>query len=224
MKRIVLILLLLSPFLCFAQDFRVIDWKTNVLNVYSIAIDTFVFDAEPVDYNDIGAMNREIGNYFIDFAARCFEIIDSSATTITVVDLEHKNLAPQSNQIGRVYESIVNRDTTFHSIGGVDVSVLDDLSRWKDVARNNELFGRAIKRINGLVLPYLVGKATLTKGIYDIAFSEPMAGAYDAFVSGTNTDGAAVNVIVLNDYDLTHFTIKVTSDCTVRWHTKIITQ
>jgi len=145
MKKLILILAVVLPFWANAQDYRVIDWKTDVLNVQTIAIDTFIFDAEPTDYNDAGAITREIGNYFIDFVARCFKIIDSDATTITVVDLEHINLAPQSNKIGRVYQSVVDADSLFESIGGVDISVLDDLSKWKDVARNNEIFGRKIK-------------------------------------------------------------------------------
>lgn len=145
MKKLILILAVVLPFWANAQDYRVIDWKTDVLNIQTVGIDTFKFDAEPKDYNDAGAITREIGNYFIDFVARCFKIIDSNATTITVVDLEHINLAPQSNKIGRVYQSIVDADSLFESIGGVDISVLDDLSKWKDVARNNEIFGRKIK-------------------------------------------------------------------------------
>ena len=149
MKKLTIILAFLAPMWAYAQDFRVIDWKTDVLNVQLIETDTFKFDAEPVDYNDPGAITREIGNYFIDFSARCFKIIGSDATTITVVDLEHINLAPQSNQIGRVYQSIVDADSMFHSIGGVDISAIDELSRWKDVARNNEHFGRKIKDLDG---------------------------------------------------------------------------
>lgn len=148
MKKLIIILALLLPFFVNAQDYRVIDWKTDVLNVQTINIDTFKFETDIKDYNDPGAITREIGNYFIDFVARCFKIIDSDETTITVVDLEHINLAPQSNKIGRVYQSIVDADSIFNSIGGVDISVLDDLSKWKDVARNNELFGRKIKELD----------------------------------------------------------------------------
>jgi len=144
MRKLTTILLLFISFISFSQDFRTIDWKTNVQNVQLLSVDTFKFEADPIDFNDKGAISRDIGNYFIDFVARTFSIIDSDATTITVVDLASENTAPQSGQIGRVYQSIVDGDSLFQSIGGVDVSVIDELSRWKDVARNNELFGRAI--------------------------------------------------------------------------------
>jgi len=144
MRKLTTILLLFISFISFSQDFRTIDWKTNVANVQLLSVDTFKFDAGPIDFNDKGAISRDIGNYFIDFVARTFSIIASDATTITVVDLANENTAPQSGRIGRVYQSVVDGDSLFQSIGGVDVSVIDDLSRWKDVARNNELFGRAI--------------------------------------------------------------------------------
>jgi len=147
MKKLILILVIVFPFLANGQDYRVVDWKTDVLNVQTVGIDTFKFDAEPKDYNDAGAITREIGNYFIDYVARCFKIIDSDATTITVVDLEHINSAPQSNQIGRVYQSVVDADSLFESIGGVDISVLDQMSIYRDVARNNEIICRLLKEL-----------------------------------------------------------------------------
>ena len=181
MKKLILILALLLPFIVKGQDYRVIDWKTDVLNVQAINTDTFKFETEIKDYNDPGAITREIGNYFIDFVARCFKIIDSDANTITVVDLEHINLAPQSNKIGRVYQSIVDADSIFKSIGGVDISVLDDLSRWKDVARNNELFGRKIKDL-----------ADSTAAIRALANTKATISGTDNFImkkTGANTLG-----------------------------------
>ena len=118
MKKLIIILAFFAPMWAFAQDYRVIDWKTDVINVQIVGIDTFKFDAEPKDYNDAGAITREIGNYFIDYVARCFKIIDSDANTITVVDLEHINSAPQSNQIGRVYQSVVDADSLFQNLLG----------------------------------------------------------------------------------------------------------
>jgi len=147
MKKLILILVIVFPFLANGQDYRVVDWKTDVLNVQTVGIDTFKFDAEPKDYNDAGAITREIGNYFIDYVARCFKIINSDANTITVVDLEHINSAPQSNQIGRVYQSVVDADSLFESIGGVDISVLDQMSIYRDVARNNEIICRLLKEL-----------------------------------------------------------------------------
>lgn len=147
MKKLILIISLVLPFLANGQDYRVVDWKTDVLNVQTVGIDTFKFDAEPKDYNDAGAITREIGNYFIDYVARCFKIINSDANTITVVDLEHINSAPQSNQIGRVYQSVVDADSLFQSIGGVDISVLDQMSIYRDVARNNEIICRLLKEL-----------------------------------------------------------------------------
>jgi len=152
MRKLIVILFLFACIFVSGQDFRVIDWKTNVINVQLLSADTFKFDASPIDFNDKGAIDRVIGNYFIDFVARTFEIIGSDATTITVVDLAGENTAPQSGRIGRVYQSVVNGDSLFQSIEGVDVSVIDALSRWKDVARNNELFGRAIDSLNRVKL------------------------------------------------------------------------
>ena len=190
MKKLIFILTFLAPMWVFAQDFRIIDWKTNVLNVQLIETDTFKFEAEPVDYNDPGAITREIGNYFIDFSARCFKIIGSDATTITVVDLEHVNLAPQSNQIGRVYQSIVDADSMFHSIGGVDISAIDELSRWKDVARNNEHFGRKIKDLDGR------DTASINKSIRHITNDLDTVSTNE--LQTISTDGNAGNITLSN--------------------------
>lgn len=139
------LLLLIFTLFVRAQDYRIIDWPTNVENVISLNVDTFKFDAKPIDYNAPGALTREIGNYFIDYVARCFKIIDSDATTITVVDIEHINLAPQSNRIGLVERSIYEGDSLFFSISSTNISLLDNLSQWRVAARNNELFGQAIQ-------------------------------------------------------------------------------
>ena len=152
MKNIFTILLLFITLFSFSQDYRNVDWKMIPTNIQLLGIDTFKFDADPIDYNDVGVGQKDSGYYFIDFIARAFLVIGYDATTITVVDLAHENTAPNEGQVGRVYQSIVDGDTLFHSIGGVDVSVIDELSRWKDVARNNELFGRAINGADSIIV------------------------------------------------------------------------
>jgi hypothetical protein len=99
---------------------------------------TYKFDATPFDYNEPGAINREIGNHFVDFVGHRYKIISSTTTTITVLDESYKGVAPQSSQIGRVYQSVGNGDAEY--IGGVDVTPLDISARWKIVAADNELF------------------------------------------------------------------------------------
>lgn len=69
-----------------------------------------------------------------------------------------------------------------------------------------------------------VGKLSLTKGTHEITFDKPFLAAYAATASGTSTLGATVNIIIVDDSALDKFTIKVTSDCVVRWNAKIITQ
>lgn len=69
-----------------------------------------------------------------------------------------------------------------------------------------------------------VGKLSLAKGTHEIAFDKPFLSAYSASASGTSTLGATVNIIIVDDSALDKFTIKVTSDCVVRWNAKIITQ
>ena len=139
MKKTLFILLILCSLFSNAQ-LRQIDWKTNVSNLLQLTDSTYVFDAEPYDYNDIGAINREIGNYFIDFVANRYMIISSTSTTITVLDEYRKNVGPQTDQVGRVYQSVGNGIAEY--IGGVDITSVDYLSRWKAVAADNELMYR----------------------------------------------------------------------------------
>jgi hypothetical protein len=69
-----------------------------------------------------------------------------------------------------------------------------------------------------------VGKLSLAKGTHEITFDKPFLAAYAASASGTSTLGATVNILIVDDSALDKFTIKVTSDCVVRWNAKIITQ
>jgi hypothetical protein len=144
MNKIIFILLLFASFLTQGQDYRVVDWETNVSNVQLLGQDTFSLDVFPLDFNDPSAITLSVGNYFLDYVNRAFKIIASSTGSITVVDLEGKNTAPQLNQTGRIYASVNGQDTLFHSIGGVDLSTTDPASRWRTVARWNEEFARAI--------------------------------------------------------------------------------
>lgn len=69
-----------------------------------------------------------------------------------------------------------------------------------------------------------VGKLSLAKGTHEIIFDKPFLAPYAAFASGTSALGATVNIIMIDDSALDKFTIKVTSDCVVRWNAELITQ
>ena len=69
-----------------------------------------------------------------------------------------------------------------------------------------------------------VGKISLAEGTHEITFDAPFLAPYAAFVSGTSTLGATVNIIIVDDSILDKFTVKVTADCLVRWNAKLITQ
>ena len=147
MKRLLFILFLLPVWL-FAQPdgdgtLREIDWKTYVENVQYLTDSTYQFDASPIDFNDKGSWTREIGNYFVDFVGNRYLITGSDATTITVLDEYRKWVAPQSGQIGRVYQSVLGG--YFKYVGGVDITSVDELSRWKIQAADNELMARKIQ-------------------------------------------------------------------------------
>lgn len=147
MKKLFFIFLLL-PICLFSQDtqdgtLREIDWKTYVENVIYLTDSTYQFDASPIDFNDKGSWNREIGNYFVDFVGHRYLITGSDATTITILDEYRKNVAPQSGQVGRVYQSVLGG--YFKYVGGVDITSVDDLSRWKIQAADNEILAQKIQ-------------------------------------------------------------------------------
>ena len=147
MKKIIVIFFLLISFAASSQ-YRICDWKTYVYNVVTVGTDTFRFDAMPYDYNDPGAINRYIGNYFVDFVGNRYKIIDSTSTTITVKDEFATGIAPQSDQIGRVYKSVGSGAADY--IGGVDITPLDELSKFKIVAADNDLFWQKIVDNSGI--------------------------------------------------------------------------
>ena len=153
MKSIIFFILLFVSFCGFSQTddgtLRIIDWKTIVKNVVLVNDSTYIFDADPIDLNDKGAMEREIGNYFVDFVGNRYKIIDSTLTTITVLDEYRKNVAPQSDQLGRVYQSVGEGEMEY--VGGVDLTVLDELSKWKVQAADNQYWWELINSRN----PYM---------------------------------------------------------------------
>jgi hypothetical protein len=66
------------------------------------------------------------------------------------------------------------------------------------------------------------GKVVLNKGIHDITFTTAFTEPY-IFLATGSTGLAGVNIIVVDDSDLTHATIKVVVDgCTVRWEAYVI--
>lgn len=76
----------------------------------------------------------------------------------------------------------------------------------------------------GIDLMYKVGnKVNLTKGTHTINFTTPFLENYVVFATGS-TALAAVGVIIVDDSNLSHFTIKLAADCTVRWIAYTITE
>jgi len=68
------------------QYLPTIAWKTNVDSVIFTSPDIYTINAKPIDDNDPGAANREIGNYLKDNAGHVYTITGSTSTTITVQD------------------------------------------------------------------------------------------------------------------------------------------
>jgi hypothetical protein len=150
-KVILLFLLFVSSFV--SAQYRQVDWKTNVDSVVVVDTDTFWVKVDPIDFNDPGAINRTIGNYFIDFVGNRYSIEDSTSTAIKVAsELPGSGVGPQSGQIGRVYRSVGSGDAPF--IGGVDMGPLDESARWKKIAADNELFWRSMVTIPLDSLPF----------------------------------------------------------------------
>jgi hypothetical protein len=196
MKKLLTILFFFIISFAQSQDYRQIDWKFIVSDVVLINTDTFQINAIPIDFNDKGAIDRVVGNYVIDFVARCFKVIDSTSTTLTVVDLAHENIAPQTNQIARCYRSVLNGASLFSSIGGVDISVIDELSRWKDVARNNELFARAIDSLALTVTD--IKTANYTAGINEFIRCNVVGGGFTVTLPDAPTDRTLMVIQSIN--------------------------
>lgn len=231
MKRLIFILLLLVNLGGFSQDLRVIDWKTKPEDITRLSKDTFDVTVPILDFNDAGV--GLVGNYFIDYVGRCFSIIDSLAIEIsysnpqvlTVVDLQHEDEAPQGSQVGRVYQSVYAADSAFQSIGGIDVSVLDDLGKWRKMARDEELFSREIKRI------HRTGDTTLTAGKHFIRLTDPFIGYYNdtlmtyvpaCFGKIEEGDIADVRVCWMDTINKFGFFVYNVKDCTVYYDCKLI--
>jgi len=103
MKKILLVLFCLLSLFGYSQDeyYRIVDWKFYPENVIQLTDSTYVTDANPFDYNDQGAIQRIVGSYVVDFIGHRYAVIDSTATTITVLDIYHTGQAPQTGQIAR---------------------------------------------------------------------------------------------------------------------------
>jgi len=137
MKRLLTFLYILFALTSFGQIqdstqdeyYREIDWKFIPDSVVQLSDTTYLFKAQPYDYNDPGAIDRLMGNYIVDFVGRRYKIIDSTLTTITVEDEYQTGKAPQSSQIARCYKSVGNGLAEY--VGSVDYSPLDLSTRWK---------------------------------------------------------------------------------------------
>ena len=76
----------------------------------------------------------------------------------------------------------------------------------------------------GINLMYKIGnRETLTKGTHTINFTTPFVDPYVVFATGS-TALAGVAVVIVDDTDLSHFTVKVGADCTLRWIAYVITE
>ena len=152
MKKILSFLLAIIGLCGYSQDeyYRKVDWKFYPENVIQLTDSTYLTDAYPFDYNDVGAIQRVVGNYVVDFVGHRYEVIDSTTTTITVLDIYHIGQAPQTGQIARCYRSVGDGEAEY--IGSIDYSPLDESSRWKLNGSDNELLWRQTigKAENGL--------------------------------------------------------------------------
>lgn len=149
MKKI-LFLIILFPTMLFAQyepeEYeRTVDWHTFVYNLEYLGVDTFKFDVAPLNLNEPGAGQKYKGNFFMDYVHYVFPIIDSTETTITVIDPRGKNTAPQINKFGKVFNTVNDRDTIFYSIGQLDDGWLDKNSTWR-LSKNWEIMSRVVDR------------------------------------------------------------------------------
>ncbi len=125
-----------------AQDeyYRFIDWKFYPSNVVQLTDSTYITDAYPFDYNDPGSIFRTVGNYIVDFVGHRYSVIDSTSSTLTVLDIYHIGQGPQTDQIARCYRSVYNGNSKY--VGSVDYSPLDESARWKLNGSDNELLWR----------------------------------------------------------------------------------
>jgi len=152
MKKILSFLFVIIGLYGYSQDeyYRIVDWKFYPENVIQLTDSTYLTDAYPFDYNDVGAIQRVVGNYVVDFVGHRYSVIDSTSTTITVLDIYHLGQAPQTGQIARCYRSVGGGEAEY--IGSIDYSPLDESARWKLNGSDNELLWRQTigKAENGL--------------------------------------------------------------------------
>lgn len=114
MRTTLTILLIFVSFVLFGQGEQykpTVAWKTNVENVQYLGVDTFKIDVFPLDQNEPGA--GIIGNYLMDNIGHVFTIINSTSTTITVVDEFDYGIAPIQGKKGIVYKSVGDGDAPY---------------------------------------------------------------------------------------------------------------
>jgi len=145
MKKLLILLLTLVSLFSFAQQdeyYRKVDWKFYPESIIQLTDSTYQTDAIPFDYNDPGSIDRIVGNYVVDFVGHRYSVIDSTSTTVTVLDIYHTGQAPQTGQLARCYRSVGNGEAKY--IGSIDYSPLDESARWKLNGSDNELLWRHI--------------------------------------------------------------------------------
>jgi hypothetical protein len=139
MRKLITILFLVCVFFAQAQDRygRVVDWQFIPDSVVAINDSTYVMKAEPEYLNEPGAITRTVGNYIIDHVLNSYKVIDSTETTITVIDEQGKNIAPQTGQLARCYRSLDNGQVPY--VGVVDYYPLSLTSIWRLIGWYNSI-------------------------------------------------------------------------------------
>lgn len=110
MRRLVLILSFFIVFVSYSysqtEHLPQVAWRTILKNVVMVNDSTYAVEVDPIDYNEPGAIQRIIGNYLKDFVGHTYSIIDSTSTTITVVDVFQAGVGPQTDRAAVVYRSV----------------------------------------------------------------------------------------------------------------------
>ena len=110
MRRLVLILSFFIVFVSYSysqtEHLPQVAWRTILKNVVMVNDSTYTVEVDPIDYNEPGAIQRIIGNYLKDFVGHTYKVIDSTSTTITVVDVFQTGVGPQTDRAAVVYRSV----------------------------------------------------------------------------------------------------------------------
>jgi hypothetical protein len=91
-----------------------VSWRTLADNVYQLTRATtndpatYRISVKAIDTNDIGANQKEIGYFFVDYMGIPFSVIATGTSTIDVQDDFRVGLCPTSGKFGIVFKSVFN--------------------------------------------------------------------------------------------------------------------